>query len=361
MVWLALLFVAVMALALPHAYLTIGGEDPDTSATSEADSAPAEASAAPLRDALSAAQTPAQRLAVINHLAVGLLVMLAIPFWIEAILRLTYIERGGVVSKPSRGRASYILCCAIIPPLRTGLHPASLRGHMWLPIFGWRRTSGRLARRVQRTFGVPMLGIGLLILPVLLGEIFFSRQVAQSPGLALGMDAATRLIWFAFALEFIVMMAVTPRRTEYALRHWVDLVIILLPFVAFLRSLQVLRAGQVLKAQRVSQFARVYRLRGVAVKLLQAVLLLRVLEGFSEGAARRRISSLRHQIRFSQTEVKELQHELRDVRKQLAERKRKQLEKRRRRRRRQIPTTSGAGPTSIETIASEPTTPHPQT
>lgn len=321
MVWLALVFVVVMAAALPHAYLSISGDDTAPLETGTLQSGPL---------------APSEKLAIINNLAVGLLVLLALPFWIEALLRLAYIEHGEGVPRPSRGRAAYILCCALVPPLRTGLHPASMRGHMWLPIFGWRRTSLRLSRRVQKAFGVPMLLIGLLILPVLVGEIFFSRQVQASAGLALGMDAATRLIWFAFALEFIVMMAVTPRRTEYALRHWVDLVIILLPFVAFLRSLQVLRAGQVLKAQRMSQFARVYRLRGVAVKLLQAVLMLRVLEGMSERAARRRIKGIRAHISYREAEIKDLHLELRDLRRELAAKKRRQLEKRRQKRARAI-------------------------
>lgn len=359
MVWLALIFLAVMAPALPHAFMTLpdeaagqvavdgGGGDATygSSAAREPASDPGAESATSEPRSLPQAESRRhwQHLGLVNDLAVVALLLLAAPFWIEAFGRLAYIERGrpgDVVPRPSRGRVLYILCCALVPPLRAGLHPASMRGHMWLPLFGWRRTSLRLSRRVQKAFGVPMLGIGLLILPVLIGEIFFSRQVQASPGLALGLDVATRLIWLAFALEFVVMMAVTPRRTEYAMRHWVDVVIILLPFVAFLRSLQMLRAGQVLRAQRMSQFARVYRLRGVAVKLLQAVLMLRVLEGLSERAARRRIAGIREQIRYRQAEVVDLHEELRQLRGELAQKKRKRLERRRRRRRTRAPQGS---------------------
>ena len=307
MVWLALVFLVVMAPALPHAFVSID-------------------------DGASTGGTPAQRLTLLNNLAVAALLVLAAPFWIEAILRLAYVERPtgrrSGAPGPSRGRIAWILCCALVPPLRTGLHPATMRGHMWLPLIGWRRTSARLARQVQRAFGMPMLLIGLLILPVLVGELLLSQQVQASPGLALGLDVATRLIWLAFALEFIIMMAVTPRRTEYAFRHWVDLVIILLPFVAFLRSLRVLRAGQLLKAQQMSQLARTYRLRAVAVKLLQALLLLRVLEGISERAAKGRISRLRDQITRRHAEIEELQAELRELRLELARRKRSKRSRR---------------------------------
>ena len=316
MVWLALVFVGLMALALPHGLIAlpdeVGGATP--------------ALAEPVAEAGSANLWlnlhPFERATLVNNLAVAALVLLAIPFWLELLLRLIFVERAPPgqcrVPGPSRGRIVYMICCALVPPLRTGLPPATLRGYMWLPGFGWRHTSGPLSRRVQRAFGFPMLAIGLLILPVLVGEIFLKEQVRTNAGLAFGLDAATRLIWFAFALEFTVMMAVTPRKMEYAFRHWVDLVIILLPFVAFLRTLQVLRAGQILKAQRMSQLARTYRLRGVAVKLLQAVLMLRVLEGLSERAAKRRIENLNEQIRRRRTEVRELQQELRQSRRELA-------------------------------------------
>lgn len=312
MVWLTLAFVALMCLALPHSFVALpeelGGSAGSGAGTGGGGGA-------------------AERLTLLNNLAVLGLVLLAIPFWVEAIARLLFIEHGEtpgcLVPRPSRGRALYLVACAIIPPLRAGLHPATLPGRTWLPGFGWRRVTRMLSRDVQRAFGVPMLCIGLLILPVLLGELIYAKRMHEHPGIAAGLDVATRLIWFAFALEFIVMMAVTPRKLEYAIRHWVDLVIILLPFVAFLRSLQVLRAGQLLKAQRMSQLARTYRLRGVAVKLLQAFLLLRVLEGVSERAAKRRIVNLREQIKRRETEIEDMTADLRILRKELAERKRK--------------------------------------
>src|SRR5690606_36013449 len=112
---------------------------------------------------------------------------------------------------------------------------------------------------------------------------------------------------------------------------------------AFLRSLRLLRAGQLLKAQRLSQLARTYRLRGVAVKLLQAVLLLRVLEGISERAARRRITGLREQIRRRNIEIEELREEMVTLRRELAQRKRKRRNARRAPARSSVPSPLEAG------------------
>jgi hypothetical protein len=304
MVVLAIAFIGLMTLALPHAFVSLDQVH----------------DAVDLREALS----PLERAQLLTTTAASGLALLAIPFWLEAGVRLFWLERPDPercgVPRLRRSRVLHILVCALVPPLRTGLSPATLPGRVWLPGLGWRMSSRPLSRRVQRAMGVPMLAIGLLILPVLVMEVAFAKLVREHEALALGLDVATRVIWLAFALEFVLLLAVTPRKLEHAVRHWVDLVIILLPFAAFLRSLQVLRAAQLLKAQQMSKLAATYRLRGLAIKLLQALLLLRVLENLSDGLARRRIAKVRETIDRRQEEIGELEHELVDLRSGLARR-----------------------------------------
>ena len=307
---LSLAFLTLMTLALPHAFIALPAE------------AAAEIGGA-AESARAGAMAPLERARMLTLSATIGLLILAVPFWAEAVVRLGWIERGRPgcgVRRADRRRAVHVLACALVPPLRPGLSPATMRGRVWLPAFGWRVVSRPLGRRVQRAFGWPMLAVGLLILPVLAAEVALAEQVRGHAGLALGLDVATRVIWFAFALEFLIVLAVTPRKIEYAVRHWVDLVIILLPFAAFLRGLQVLRAGQLLKAQQMSKLAATYRLRGLAVKLLQAVLLLRVLERLSDGIAKRRIDKIRETISRRREEIGDLETEMHDLRAGLARR-----------------------------------------
>ena len=314
MVVLGLTFVALMTLALPHAFVNLADDGTMTAIDG------------------SGRLTPLERFTILSRTAAFGLAVLAVPFWAEFFARALWIERGPVhicgVPRADRRRALHLLACALVPPLRVGLPPATMPARTWLPGVGWRVASRPLSRRVQKAFGVPMLGIGLLILPVLAAEVALADLVRSHEGFAVGLDVATRLIWLAFALEFVVMLAVTPRKLEYATRHWVDLVIILLPFAAFLRSLQVVRAGQLLKAQQMSKLASTYRLRGLAVKLLQAVLLLRVLESLNAGIAKRRIERVAETIRRRREEVGELEAELRDLRADLAARLREKRAKR---------------------------------
>ncbi len=313
MVWLSLAFLGLMTLALPHSFVSPVAEGSP--------------------EVIAGGLTPLERATLLSHSAAVGLVVLAVPFWIEMVLRLVWIERGPIptcgVPRPSRRRVFQLIACALVPPLRPGLAPATMPGRAWLPVFGWRIASRPLSRQVQKGFGIPMLCIGLLILPVLAAELLLGEVVRGNHGLALGLDIATRLIWFAFTLEFAIMLAVEPRKIEYAIRHWVDLVIILLPFAAFLRSLQAVRAAQLLKAQRMTQLATTYRLRGLVVKLLQAVLLLRVLETLSDGMARRRIDKVRTNIQRRREEIDELSVELIDLRRTLSQKLRRKRDAKR--------------------------------
>ena len=61
------------------------------------------------------------------------------------------------------------------------------------------------------------------------------------------------------SLDAIVMVSLAPKKLDYCKRHWINLVIIVLPLVAFLRTLQLFNFLRIAKA---SKLAKVYRLRG---------------------------------------------------------------------------------------------------
>ena len=64
---------------------------------------------------------------------------------------------------------------------------------------------------------------------------------AQLPAVRFATRIGEALIWTAFALEFTVMIAVIDRKLKYCLKHWIDILVIVLPLVAFMRSLRLAR------------------------------------------------------------------------------------------------------------------------
>ena len=165
-----------------------------------------------------------------------------------------------------------------------------------------------------------MIAIALLILPILVVEFFMKDQVANHAWLRLCLHLGTGVIWFAFAGEFILMVSVADQKLAYCKKHWIDLAIILLPLFSFLRSLRAMRATRIAKLMRIPQvgkLARVYRLRGTAVKAIQALILLGAFHRWTGRNPEKQIASL-------QQKLDETQSQARILRRQIAKLKRAQ-------------------------------------
>lgn len=248
----------------------------------------------------------------------------AIAIWaamaVELLVRVAWLERG----RGSRRRGAYEVGCLLVPPLRLGLTAMGGRSRrlVWLPGVGWRRSGRALVRHLQRRFSGPMIVIGLMVLPALALEFLYKDQLDARPTVALGLDIGLRLIWLAFAIELVVMLAASREKLTYARQHWVDLAIVLFPLISFLRVLRLLRLGSVVRASRLATMARTYRLRGLAMRLMRAVLLLRVLERMSERATRARIRMLEGSIEKHQRQIHEASEEIAELRTHLEKRRR---------------------------------------
>jgi len=187
---------------------------------------------------------------------------------------------------------------------------------VYIPIYGYLDADDDHRDRVENFFHIPMLILALLVLPVLgveylqqserqslaMQDAAAATQTAQDtaaetasgqlpatmpsdapssspvppwfvrfiehPVMLVTIDVAMAFIWFAFLLEFVVKIAVAPSRLQYATKNWIDIVIILLPMLRVFRSMRAFRA---LRAAKVARATQVYRLRGIAMKLLRTV------------------------------------------------------------------------------------------
>lgn len=202
-----------------------------------------------------------------------------------------------------RYHAFSLLFC-LCPCFRMCARSPEMGYRMWLPGLGWRRVNKRLRHRLERQFSVPMILIALLILPVLVVEYFMKTQVVEYAWLRLLLHISTGVIWFAFAFEFILMVSVSDKKLAYCKIHWLDIAIILLPLCSFLRSLRVLRASQITK------MARVYRLRGTAVRALRALILLEFFQRIMGTDPARQIERLERQLHEVEAEAKEIRRRI---------------------------------------------------
>ncbi len=145
-----------------------------------------------------------------------------------------------------------------------------------------------------------MLVITLLIVPVLLAETFIKLEGAAGDRLALALHLATALIWVAFVVEFILMVGLAPDKIAYCKQYWVNLVIIVLPVVAFLR---ILYAARFLRLFRAGQLMRAYRLRGLYTRALRLVMVFNLLDRLAQRNPARYLRALDAQIARKEEEL----------------------------------------------------------
>ncbi|WP_146439091.1 potassium channel protein [Crateriforma conspicua] len=216
-------------------------------------------------------------------------------------------------SRANRWFHFYGFLFCLCPSLRLCARSVEMDRRLWLPGLGWRRSDKRLRRRLERTFSLPMIAIALLILPVLAIEFFFKAQVVQHEWLRFALHVSTGVIWFAFALEFILMVSVAEKKFDYIRTNWIDLAIILLPLLSFLRSLSLVRSTKVAKLLRVSKLTRLasmYRMRATAVKALRALILWDVLERLLRPDPEKQLQKLKEDLNQRELEIRILKREI---------------------------------------------------
>jgi len=100
-----------------------------------------------------------------------------------------------------------------------------------------RDTSGDAYRLVEQMLKAPVLVLGLIFVPILIGTFLLelSSQATQ------GLEIAGWVIWAAFCVEYAWLLYLAPVRRQMIRTHKLDLVVILIPFLRPLRFLRVIR------------------------------------------------------------------------------------------------------------------------
>lgn len=228
------------------------------------------------------------------------LALLTPVFWIEAVW---------AISRRACNVRSRVFG-ALMPILRIGVRDSGTASQLWLPGMGWRTADARLQNDVAKALNGPMLAVAVLVLPVILAEFLLHERMETDLLLARSVQFGTAVIWWSFTVEFVLMVSITDKKLDYCKRHWLDLAIILLPFLFFLRAL---RLGQLLRLQNLSKTARVYKLRGVAMRTYRALLLLEFVSRLLQGSPERRLARLKERLEEHEAHGQALRAEIAEL------------------------------------------------
>ncbi len=276
MFWVSFMFLAALAVLLPH-----GGSDK-----------------------LLAEQ-------VLYHPAIPLALLVV---WAVVICEAVWGWRQTTDREGSWKRA---LLIALLPPFRMVLSPRRPNDRVWLPLYGWRDVSAASVVEMEQRTAILMLVATALIVPVLIVDFGFSEAVDGSVALQVTLAVLMTLIWFSFALEFVVMVSLAPKKLEYCKKHWINIVIIILPLVAFLRSLQLFRF---LRMAQAGKLAKAYRLRGLITRTLKLALAFNLIERILAMNPDRYAAGLEEKIAEKEEELVELREKLAEAQRSAAER-----------------------------------------
>ena len=155
-----------------------------------------------------------------------------------------------------------------------------------------------------------MIAIAFLILPVLVIEFFLHDRVEGSVVLWSLLHVGTGIIWLAFAIEFILMVSVAEKKIAYCKDHWLDLAILLLPLISFLRSIQFIRATNALRLPQFTKMLRVYRMRGTALKALRGLIVLDLFSRFFKADPDQLVEQVRAELREAEAKVRMIRRKL---------------------------------------------------
>jgi len=200
-----------------------------------------------------------------------------------------------------------LLLYCFVPPARIGA-PNHVDGKsVWLPVLGHSELNENLFDRVEKGATFPMIGVALLILPLLAVEHIWKDSIATHPALAFSLHFGDAFIWFAFTFEFIVMLHVVEKKLQYCKTHWLDIAIILLPLVQFIRAL---RLGRLMRLQQLSKMTRLYNMRGLIMRMWRAVLFFNVIDRILRGTPEKQLAKLRLVLAEKESEINDLKAQI---------------------------------------------------
>lgn len=200
-----------------------------------------------------------------------------------------------------------LLLISLVPPLRMVIASGTPYGWLWLPGAGWRPKGEATTEKLEQKLALPMVILTLLVLPVLGAEFTGGETLENHPRMALATHFITCIIWVGFTVEFLWMVAAAPDKLTYCLKNWINLIIILLPLVAFLRVLSMFRFARMFRA---GKLLRAYRLRGLWTRLWRVALLFNLFERLQQRDPAKYRAALEKKIAEMEKELASLRAKL---------------------------------------------------
>jgi len=96
-----------------------------------------------------------------------------------------------------------------------------------------------LLHRVERITEMPLLILAFVMIPLLIGPMLWEMS-PQEEATFITLDY---FLWAIFAIDLIIKLAISPHRLNYLRRHWLEVLVVVVPFLRPLRILRIFIFG----------------------------------------------------------------------------------------------------------------------
>ncbi|PIY68892.1 hypothetical protein COY90_03520 [Candidatus Roizmanbacteria bacterium CG_4_10_14_0_8_um_filter_39_9] len=113
-----------------------------------------------------------------------------------------------------------------------------------------------LLHKVEKATEIPML----VLVVIMIGILALPLIVKLDHSLTLVLEVIDWIIWGIFLVELLVRVYIAPKKLKYLKKNWLDIFLVVLPFLRFFRVFRVVkgaRAVRSIKAVRFLRFARI--------------------------------------------------------------------------------------------------------
>ena len=241
---------------------------------------------------------------LLSPLGIKILIGLGFLYLVFVAETIAHWRSGG---NNMRQHISYLL----LPIMRLCPRDHAEGERAWIPGIGWRLLSSRLEKYLARIFSGPMIVIALLVLPVVGVEFFYAEQISSNSTSKRIIEICSAFIWMAFVFEFVVMVSIVEKRIRYCKQNWIDVAVVLLPLVSFMGAA---RLGRLIKLKQLSRTAKIYRMRGLAIRSWRAIVALDVIDTILRREPEKRMDRLEMQIIEKQEEIDYLRNQVEKIR-----------------------------------------------
>ncbi len=204
------------------------------------------------------------------------------------------------------------LLTSVMPAFRLTLATAYPHRFVWLPKRHWLAVGKLNFERLELRIAVPMLGLTLMVLPLLGVEFLLRDYLQENLWLGVIVHALTSLLWFGFAFEFLVMFSLADKKLAYCKAHWINIVIILMPLIMWLRLVRML------SFLKVSKMIRAFRLRSITARGMRLAMVFNLVDRLMERNPEKYLLALEDKALDKKAELQALEEKMVEMKAKIA-------------------------------------------